>query len=232
MEYLKGLSFEQKKNLYTYLCEFLTQHRIELFENNIKHRTRHLAVILENVFQSHNISAVLRSCDCFGVQDVHIIENLNPYHINPEIALGSSKWLNIHHHNQGMDTVIKVFDAIHQQGYQIIATTPHPHGYDIESLNIETKTALIFGTEKDGLSEEVIRRADGYMKIPMHGFTESLNISVSAGISLYALTTRLHKMKIPWQVSEQEAIEIKIGWAAQSIKHAEYIIQEFISEHL
>ncbi len=231
MEYIKSLSFEQKKDLYDYLCEFLTRHRIELFEKNIKQRTRHFAVVLENIFQSHNISAVLRSCDCFGVQDVHIIENFNPYRVNPEIALGSSKWLTIYHHGDGVNAVVKAFDDIHDKGYQIIAASPHAGGYDIDSLNIENKTALIFGTEKDGLSPEALQRADGYLKIPMYGLTESLNISVSAGISLYTLMSRLHKTSIPWQLSEPEALEIKLSWAIQSIKHAEYLIYQFLSKY-
>ena len=136
MEYIKSLSFEQKKDLYDYLCEFLTRHRIELFEKNIKQRTRHFAVVLENIFQSHNISAVLRSCDCFGVQDVHIIENFNPYRVNPEIALGSSKWLTIYHHGDGVNAVVKAFDDIHDKGYQIIAASPHAGGYDLSLIHI------------------------------------------------------------------------------------------------
>ncbi len=89
-----------KQKLYAFLSDLLTEERKSLFDRVIKYRTRHLTVVLENIFQPHNASAVMRSCDLNGIQDIHVIENNNEYTVNPEVAMGSTKWLNIYRYNE------------------------------------------------------------------------------------------------------------------------------------
>jgi tRNA (guanosine-2'-O-)-methyltransferase len=92
-----------KKSYLEYLLQFVTQNKRNRFEEIIRNRTRHLTVALEDIYQSHNASAVLRTCDCFGIQDVHIIENKYKYTLNPDIALGASQWLCLEKYNQRED---------------------------------------------------------------------------------------------------------------------------------
>lgn len=218
------------KELIEYLHTFITPERKEKFENNIKYRTKHITVAIEDVFQSHNASAVLRSCECFGVQDVHIIENKNEYIVNNEIDMGASKWLNLHKYNNQENNTLACISALKSKGYQVIATTPHENDVLLDDLDLTQKTALLFGTELDGLTEEALNNADGYVKIPMYGFTESFNISVSAALSLFHLTEKLKKSDIPWQLTEKEREEILLQWQKNTIKAADKIIEKFLSE--
>jgi len=213
-----------------YLFDFITQERKQRFIEVIQQRTRYLTVVIENLYQSHNTSAVLRTCDCFGIQDVHIIENKNKYNINDEIAMGSSNWLNIHHYNQSDNNSPLCIDTLKQKGYTIVATTPHKNDCLLENLKIDQKIALVFGTEKDGLSQAAINGADAFVKIPMLGFTESFNISVSAGIFLHYLTNKIRNNAIDWQLSNYEQEEILLEWLKISIKSSKSLIESFLKK--
>jgi tRNA (guanosine-2'-O-)-methyltransferase len=185
---------------------------------------------MEDIFQQHNTSAVLRSCDCFGIQDVHIIENFNKYEINPAIALGSSKWINIYRYNKLEENSADCFEKLKAKGYRIIAATPHIEGFTPESIPLENKIALVFGTEYEGLSPTAINMADGFVGIPMYGFTESFNISVSAALLLRALVERLHHSDVEWQLTDMEKLEVKIHWAKNVIKKADLIEKDFLKK--
>jgi len=219
---------ETKKALLTYLSQFITDKRKALFSIILANRTRHITVVLEDIYQSHNASAVLRTCDLTGVQDVHIIENNNEYDINPDVALGSSKWLNLIKYNDNEENTISAFDTLKKKGYHIIATSPHENEYDLETIPLNQKIALAFGTELTGLSETALKYADGFLKIPMYGFTESYNISVSAALILFTLMERLRISDISWQLSEEEKLDIELDWARKSISRSEKIETEFL----
>ena len=143
----------EKIELYEYLCDFITDQRKQRFEDVIKNRTRHITVVLEDIYQSQNTSAVLRTCDCFGIQDINIIENKNKYYINPDVALGSYNWLTIHNYNKKKENTLECLQYLKNQGFKIIATSPHKNDCSIENLDITQKTAIVFGTEKEGVSE-------------------------------------------------------------------------------
>jgi len=213
--------------LRNYLFEFISENKKGLFEKIIEDRTRHLCVVLENIYQPHNASAVLRSCDLFGVQDIHIIENSNKYTLSDEVAMGSSKWLNMKKYNSKEENTINCFNELREQGYKIVATTPHENDVLLDNLDINQKTALVFGTELNGLTKTAMDNADAFVKIPMYGFTESFNISVSAALSLYHLTEKMRKSDIDWQLSEEEKIEIHINWAKGVIKKSKLIVEDF-----
>lgn len=222
----------EKENTYNeklkeYLLGFISENKRNLFEKIIENRTRHLCVVLENIYQPHNASAVLRSCDLFGVQDIHIIENTNKYTLSEEVAMGSSKWLSMKKYNSEKENTISCFNKLREQGYRIVATTPHEKDVMLDKLPLDQKTALIFGTEMHGLSEVAMENADAYVKIPMYGFTESFNISVSAALSMFHLTEKLRKSEIPWQLTEEEKTQIHINWAKGVIKKSDLIIEDF-----
>ena len=209
--------------LLEHLLSFLTERRKNLFEEVISKRTRHFTVVTEDVYQMHNTSAVMRSCDVFGIQELHVIEEKISKEIDREIAMGAQKWVNIHRHHSTKECI----DNLKENGYQIIATTPHNNSTELKDFDISNKSAFFFGKEKEGLSDIVIDAADGYLKIPMYGFTESLNISVSAAIILQSVVTRLKDSGIDWELSEQEKNEIKLDWAKKSVKSSIKIIERY-----
>jgi tRNA (guanosine-2'-O-)-methyltransferase len=210
-----------------YLENILTENRKERFLSVLKNRTRHFTVAVEDVFQMHNTSAVMRSCEVFGIQELHVIEQRFGKRIDKEIAMGAQKWVDIN----AFDSITGCLDNLQSRGYQIIATTPHEDDCLLEDFDISKPSALFFGTERDGLSEEILKRADGFLKIPMVGFTESLNISVSAAIIIQNLTERLRKSNIQWQLSEDEIIEKRLQWAKNTIKDIKRIEARYYSEN-
>jgi tRNA (guanosine-2'-O-)-methyltransferase len=209
-----------------YLENILTENRKERFLSVLKNRTRHFTVAVEDVFQMHNTSAVMRSCEVFGIQELHVIEQRFGKRIDKEIAMGAQKWVDIN----AFDSITGCLDNLQSRGYQIIATTPHEDDCLLEDFDISKPSALFFGTERDGLSEEILKRADGFLKIPMVGFTESLNISVSAAIIIQNVTERLRKSNIQWQLSEDEIIEKRLQWAKNTIKDIKRIEARYYSE--
>lgn len=219
----------REKALMEYLMAFVSENKQNKFNEIVRNRTRYLTVVLEDIYQPHNASAVLRSCDCFGIQDVHIIENQNKYEVNPDVALGSSKWLNLIRYNQQENNTPEAIKSLKSKGYRIVATTPHKDDVELQELNLEKgPVALLFGTELCGLTDDGLALADEYMKIPMYGFTESFNISVSAALCLFYLTEKLRSSAIYWQLSEAEQIEVKLTWAKQAVKKSELLEKKFL----
>ncbi|MFZ0489490.1 MAG: RNA methyltransferase [Salegentibacter sp.] len=206
-----------------YLLAFLTPRRRMLFNKVLEQRTNYFGVATQDVYQLHNTSAVIRSCDVFGVQNIHVIEERNLKKIDREIAMGAQKWVDVHRYNSTGECL----KNLRSQGYQIVATSPHEGATELDDFDISKPSVFFFGTEKDGLSPEVMNQADVSLKIPMVGFTESLNISVSAAIILQALTGRLRKSDYPWRLTEAEKRELKFRWAKKSIKNADELIERY-----
>nr|WP_298659934.1 RNA methyltransferase [uncultured Flavobacterium sp.] len=217
---------KEKLDLLAYLEEFITENRKDRFIQILENRTNHLTIAMEDVYQLHNTSAVMRSCEVFGIQQLHVIEERFGKRIDKEIALGAEKWVDINRHVSVQDCI----DDLKASGYQIIATTPHNDSCMLDEFDITKKSALFFGTEKLGLSKEVMEQADGFLKIPMVGFTESLNISVSAAIVIQDLTNRLRKSGINWKLTEEEKLDKKIDWTRKSIKDIEFVESRFFEE--
>ena len=218
------LTTEQKANLYDAACELMSDNRRQLFDRLAPQRTRHISVVLEDIYQSHNAAAVLRSCDCFGVQDVHVVEARNPFNPAGDVAVGSSKWVDYYRY----PSIQEVYKNLHSKGYRIVATLPHENDTMIGDLDISQPTALVFGTELTGLTDEAIAGADAYVKIPMYGFTESFNISVCAALSLFALTERMRRSDLHWQLSDNDLLDLKLNWAMQTIRDGEKVIRSLI----
>ncbi len=217
------------KELQTYLESFLTDNRKAIFEKVLAQRTRHLTVVLEDIYQKHNTSAVVRNCDIFGIQDLHIIENKYNSYVSNQVAKGAQKWIDFHEYNQEEYNTKDCINNLRAKGYQIIATTPHNDSCILQDFDITKKSALVFGVEKEGVSDYILDEADGYLKIPMVGFTESLNISVAVAIILQDLTTRLRKSTVNWQLSDTEKNEKRLDWAKKTINNVDEIIERYLS---
>ena len=188
----------------------------------LAYRTEMITVVLEDIYQSHNASAVLRSCDVYGIQTVHVIENRNKFKIHPDIVLGSAKWLSIERWNRQENNTVRCLEALRKRGYKIIATTPHQKQKSLYDFEPREKSALLFGNELEGLGKEALELADEFLYIPMYGFTESLNISVAAATCLYEIRKKI--MNTPpemWQLSDDQKASLLHQWVRKSVKNKE-----------
>ena len=217
--------------LLTYLEGFVTDKRKNLFRNILQDRTRHFTVVLEDIYQQHNASAVIRSCDIFGIQDIHVIENKYKSKVSKNIAKGSQKWLSFHNYKEDTNNTLECLNTLKSKGYQIIATSPHNNSSILHDFDISKKPAFVFGVEKTGVSDLVINNADGILKIPMVGFTESLNISVAAAIILENLTFKLRNSSVDWTLTNEEQKILYASWIEKTIKNVDEIKERFIENN-
>ncbi len=222
------MNYPQKIDLINYLTQFISEKRKQRFDEVIQNRTNHLHIVLENLYQAHNASAVLRSAESFGIQHLHFIENKNTLKISVDVAMGSSNWLSIHRYNSYENNTKQALTELKNNGYRIVATTPHTNALKLENLPIDKKLALVFGTELNGISETVNEMADEFVKIPMYGFTESFNISVCAALCMYELTTRIRKTVPNHFISDQEKTDVYLDWLKTSINNSEALITDYL----
>ena len=213
--------------LLEHLESYLTDNRRERFQKVLAQRTKHFTVATEDVYQLHNTSAVIRSCDVFGIQEVNIVEEVNSKRIDREIAMGAQKWVDLNRYH----TTKSCIEDLRTQGYQIVATSPHVQDCDLIDFDITKKSCFFFGRETEGLSQQVIDGADCFLKIPMVGFTESLNISVSAAIILQHVTSKLRKSNINWRLTEAELIEKRFDWIKKTIKNYDAIVERYYASN-
>jgi tRNA (guanosine-2'-O-)-methyltransferase len=202
-----------KEKLFEEYAQLLTPERKALLESRAQERTRYITVVLEDLYQAHNLSAIVRTADCFGIQEVHIVEGRHTFGLSKGIVKGAEQWVSLtrnrlHH---ASDIGAK-FSQLRNAGYKIVATSPHKNDSLISSVPLDTKVALLFGTEREGLSSYALEHADAFVKVPLYGFTESFNVSVCAGIVLYELTKRLRESTLEWRLNEQERIDLQLEW--------------------
>lgn len=224
MEELEGLEFFDR------LYDLLTDHKKQLFSKLVKERTRYIAWLADNLYHEQNASAIIRSADCFGFSEIYVLEDKYRYKVNEEIAMGAQKWVRpkaLHAENGTYENAIK---TIKSKGYKLIATSPHADGHTLEDLDISTPICIALGSERHGLHPEIMQHADGFVMIPMVGFTESLNVSVTAGILMYRLRKRLEEEKIKWQLSAEEEKEQLFEWALTTVPNARKMINRWLQE--
>lgn len=217
------------KALIKYLKSFFTTSKLDIIEEVLSKRTNYLTVVIEDIYQSQNASAVVRSCDCFGIQNVYFVENKNKYHVNPRVTMGATKWVSVRRftsspqHNASSTCI----EELKGKGYRIVATSPHDKQCTPHTIPIDKPLAVFFGNEKEGLSDYVMKQADAHLYIPMYGFTESLNISVSAAMVMKDLYERVVNESIEWQLSEEEKNELRLEWLSKSLRKSDYIIDDY-----
>jgi len=218
--------------LLEYLSEYVTENKKQLIEEVLSVRSEYVVAVLEDIYQSQNASAVIRTCDGVGMQTVYVIENSNPYVVNPDVTLGTTKWIDIQRYNKPeVDNTRECLEDLRSQGYRIIGTTVDNTAPSIFDLDISDPIALVYGHEKNGISQTVINGADRLVHIPMYGFVESFNISVSAAVSLYTLYNRIRNSDVAWQLSEEKKLQIKLNWFRKIVPRGEIIESEFWKKH-
>ncbi len=217
-----------RKQQTSFFAQYVSDHRKKLFQDILKNRTRFVTVVLEDIYQPQNASAVLRSCDAFGIQDVHVIENRNVFDVDKGVTIGSDKWLSIHRYRQkGKNNTSAAYQELRKKGYRIIATTPHEKQVALPEYVPEGPIALVFGTEKLGLTPYAIKEADEWLHIPMHGFSESFNISVSVALCLYHLRMHLEEQRCDWSLSTGERDELYLQWLRKSVHRLPALDRKF-----
>jgi len=224
------LSAEQLDGLVEFLGQYVTEARREKIETVLGLRTRRLALALEDIYQPHNASACLRSCECLGIQDVHVVEKRHEYAPNKEVSMGASKWLTLRQHAETADCVAQLRAA----GYRIVATSPHagPAGepHTLATLPLAGKTAIWFGTEEHGLSDEALALADDRLCLPMFGFTESYNISVCVALTMGRLAERLREEDASaWELDQAERQQLRHLWYRKIVKNGDVMERAFLA---
>ena len=226
------LSPEQKNGVVEYLSTYVTPNKQQLIEEVLSRRTRHLTVVMEDIFKPHNASAVIRTAECLGIQDVHIVEKSNQYTPNPWVLRGALKWMTVRHYPSSNPTSMEdCFALLKAEGYRVIATDVDQRSIPISEVDVTEKIALVMGTEHEGISQYVRDHADQLVTIPMSGFTESFNVSVSAAICLNHLLTEMRTKSIQWQLTEAEKAELRYRWYSRIPPHAENLISHYMKEN-
>jgi tRNA (guanosine-2'-O-)-methyltransferase len=215
--------------LIEHLLQFVTPEKQARMAGVIENRTSHVRVVLEDIFQPHNASAVMRSCECFGIQHLHVIENRYAYTLNRDVAMGSTNWIHLHRHRDSeKDNTAACLKKLRESGYRIVATSLDSGSIPLQELPLNEKTSLWFGTEEHGLTQQVLDEADAHVHIPMLGFTQSFNISVSAAICLYEIRNRMSRDGIGHRLTPQETREVYRLWLRRSVKNCEIIEKTFL----
>jgi len=218
-----------KKDLVNCLIKHITENKKEKILNIVQSRTNYITVVLENIHELYDINAVIRSCECLGIQSFHVVENNKKYKTKSSVSVGSSKWVDITRYSNKNNLDICI-NSLKENGYKIVATSPSKRYKPINELDLNNKLALFFGDEENGLSDEVFQKADEIVTIPMYGFTESFNLSVSVGIAVYNIIKRLQKSNLNWKLSEDEVLDLELKWIKKIIKKAKILEKDFLEE--
>lgn len=215
--------------LTNHLSQFISDHKKEFVDRVLNERTRYITIVLENIYQSQNASATLRTSECMGLQTVHIVENTAKYHLNIRVLKGADKWLDLHRYRtKGVNNTETCFTKLKSEGYKIFVADPAEDGVSIEELDVDQKMALVFGNELRGVSDYAIENADAKIRIPMYGFTESLNISVSVAICLNTIMKKLRASDIDFRLTEDEKQFVRLEWFKKIVRRSDLLEREFL----
>ncbi len=222
------MTIQDKKELIIFFGSYMTDGRRELIDEKLDCRTKFITVALEDIYNSHNASAVMRSCDCFGIQDLHVVEQRNEYQLNPGVTMGSSKWINLHRYQgEERNNIEECYETLKSEGYKVLVTSPNPQFGNLKEYKLTEPVAIVFGTEMNGLSNYALENADEFLHIPMRGFTGSFNISVSAAICMYELTGKLLDSDLQWQLNETQKLNLKLEWYRKSVRRSKSLEDKF-----
>jgi tRNA (guanosine-2'-O-)-methyltransferase len=219
-----------EKKILAEFYQLITDNKKQLFDQISSQRTKHVTIVVENIYQEHNASAILRSCDCFGIQELHVIEKNNQYKVQRDIALGAGRWVDLFNYNKGNSVTLDCLSKLKTRGYKIIATSPYATE-SIFDIDISEPMAFVFGTEREGISDVVKENADSFVQIPMYGFTESFNISVSVAILLTTIRQRLESSDFYWKLSSDEQIILKNKWCKKILNGGDSMEKLFREKH-
>ena len=206
------------------LSDYVSGHKKERMEAVLNLRTEHITVVLEDIYQPHNAAAVIRTCEAFGIQDLHVIEKEKLFSPAKDIAVGSQKWITLHHH-RGSRATEHCLTSLRGKGYSLAALTLDESATPLQQLPLDQPLALCIGSEKPGLTETTQFQCDQKVIIPMFGFAQSFNLSVAVGIALQLLVPQLHRSTIDWRISANRRDSLRLEWYKKSIRNADLILE-------
>jgi tRNA (guanosine-2'-O-)-methyltransferase len=225
----KSMDDATRKSVVEHLTQFVSKKRLVRMNQVLSMRTNFITVVLEDIHKPHNASAVIRSCECFGIQKLHIIENTSQYEVNNSVTQGASDWVDIARYKNGEFNTPACYQALRDTGFCLVATTLRDYDCDISDLIPDRPLAVVFGDEESGLSDYAIDNADVRTIIPMYGFTQSFNLSVSAAIVLHNLIPKLHSMDVDWRLAEAELLDLRYRWLKSAVSQSEVIERRFLN---
>ena len=209
------------------LSGFMLPARYDVLRRTVAMRTRYMTILAENTFHPQNAAALIRHCEAFGLQQMHTAETFCRFNPSAAIVRGTDRWVDIRRHGSTAEALA----ALRAEGYRIVATTPHREDTTPESFDVgRGRFALVFGTEHAGISEEVLASADEFLRIPMCGMVESLNVSASAAILIYMLSERMRRQVEGWNMTAAEQAATLYGWMCRSVKDSEKILKRTFGE--
>ena len=212
------------QEIYDYLQQFLTNERLSKIEHFSKESSDFVLPVMEDVYQFRNAAAIVRSVEACGFHHVVALEEENVFNPNLKVTKGAETWVQVEKMPNNLDSL----KEIKSRGYRILAVSPEKNATMLPDYEVKEPIALVFGTELEGVSDEILDFADETLAIPMFGFTKSFNVSVAAAICMYELKQKLMKSEIEYQLSDQKLLELKIRWAKNSIKSSEQILERFL----
>lgn len=209
------------------LSGFMLPARYDVLRRTVAMRTRYMTILAENTFHPQNAAALIRHCEAFGLQQMHTVETFCRFNPSAAIVRGTDRWVDIRRHGSTAEALA----ALRAEGYRIVATTPHREDTTPETFDVgRGRFALVFGTEHAGISEEVLASADEFLRIPMCGMVESLNVSASAAILIYMLSERMRRQVEGWSMTAAEQAATLYGWMCRSVKDSEEILKRTFGE--
>lgn len=221
---------EEENKVFNHLAQFVSDHKKAFVEKVLAHRTRHVTVVLENIYQSQNASAAVRTCECMGLQDIHIVEDTAKYHLNIRVLKGSNKWLDLHRYrHRQTNNIAMCYDQLRKDGYRILVADPADDGISIDDLDVSAgKMALVFGNELRGASAYSLEHGDQKVRVPMFGFTESLNVSVSVALCVNTILHKLRQSGAAIGLTEDEKSIIRLAWYRKIVRRSDVVEREFL----
>ena len=215
---------DRLQETFDYLKQFLTDERLSKIEHFSLESSDFVLPVMEDVYQFRNAAAIVRSVEACGFHHVVALEEENVFNPNLKVTKGAETWVQVEKMPNNLDSL----KEIKSRGYRILAVSPEKNATMLPDYEVKEPIALVFGTELEGVSDEILDFADETLAIPMFGFTKSFNVSVAAAICMYELKQKLMKSGIDYKLSKEKLLELKIRWAKNSIKSSEQILERFL----
>ena len=231
---IKTLEKEFRNKALTELESLLTPNRKKRFDEVLNGRTDYMSIVLEDIYNPQNANAVIRSCDCFGIQNVHIIEDRNIHEERNETSKGAEKWLNINFYNTPhVNNRMNCVKQLKSEGYRIVSAMPHKQGVNLDVFDVtKGKFAIVLGNELHGVSNEIAELSDEYINIPMYGFTESLNLSVAGALCMHHLRLQMENKLDDWLIRGDALLNLRLLWVINSVGNGDFMLKRMYEDYL
>lgn len=211
---------------YEYLKQFLTEERLAKIEHFSQESSDFVLPVVEDVYQFRNAAAIVRSVEACGFHKVVALQEEYSFEPNLRVTKGADTWVEVEKLPRNMES----FQNIKDRGYKIVVVSLENNAKMLPEYEITEPIALVFGTEMEGVSQEILDFADETLAIPMYGFTRSFNVSVAASICMYELKQKLIKSDIDYKLSEEKLLRMKILWAVNSMRSGQQIFEKYLRE--